>query len=128
MDNVLQPTVLASGLDQMMQLIVFSVAVLGGFYFILLRPILKQQRKQRREMARLRVGDEVLLTSGIIARIEDMQFREDGAAVLTLDLGGIKVKALPSAIAQRWEDRPADQHAEDPPEAADANQPVDGGA
>ena len=88
--------------DQMFQLITFAVLVLGGFYFILLRPVLQQQRRQRREMAQLQPGDEVLLTSGLIGTIVDMQVDEAEQAVMTLDLGGVRVRAIPSAIVQRW--------------------------
>lgn len=86
----------------MFQLITFAVLVLGGFYFILLRPVLQQQRKQRREMAQLQPGDEVLLTSGLIGTIIDMQVDDSEQAVMTLDLGGVRVRAIPSAIVQRW--------------------------
>ena len=89
-------------MDNMIQLITFSVLVLGGFYFILLRPVLQQQRRQRRDLARLQPGDEVLLTSGLIATVINMQIGEDDQAVMTLDIGGTTVRAVPSAIAQRW--------------------------
>lgn len=89
-------------MDNMIQLITFSALVLGGFYFILLRPVLQQQRRQRRDLARLQPGDEVLLTSGLIAKVIDMQIGEDEQAVMTLDIGGTTVRAIPSAIAERW--------------------------
>jgi len=93
-------------MDNMIQLITFSVLVLGGFYFILLRPVLQQQRRQRRDLARLQPGDEVLLTSGLIATVVDMQIGEDDQAVMTLEIGGTKVRAIPAAIAQRGGSEP----------------------
>jgi preprotein translocase subunit YajC len=53
-------------------------------------------------MAHLQPGDEVLLTSGFIGTIVDMQVDEGDTAVMTIDLGGVRVRALPSAVVQRW--------------------------
>jgi preprotein translocase subunit YajC len=103
-------------MDQMLQLITFAVLVLGGFYFILLRPVLQQQRRQRRDLASLQPGDEVLLTSGLIATVVDLQIGVDDVAIMTLEFGsGVRVRALPSAIAQRWN-----------PSVAEADTPTEG--
>jgi preprotein translocase subunit YajC len=77
-----------------------AIAVL--FYFAFLRPIQQQNRRQREQLANLRVGDEVLTQAGFIARIKDVRIPEEpGPTELILDLGGVEVRAVASAIAQR---------------------------
>ena len=77
-----------------------AIAVL--FYLAFLRPVQQHQRKQREELANLRVGDEVLTQAGFIAVIKEIRVPEEyGPTELILDLGGTEVRALASAIAQR---------------------------
>ncbi len=85
-----------------MELMLIILGLFGAFYFILIRPVLQQQRQQRREMADLRVGDEVLTTGGILATIVDIETPEEGPVLLTLELGpGVRVRAIPQAVVQR---------------------------
>jgi len=77
-----------------------AIAVL--FYLAFLRPVQQHQRKQRDELASLHVGDEVLTQAGFIAVIKEVRVPEEhGPTVLILDLGGVEVRAVASAIAQR---------------------------
>lgn len=77
-----------------------TIAVL--FYFAFLRPVQQHQKKQRQELQSLRVGDEVLTQAGFIARIKEVRVPEQhGPTELILDLGGIEVRAVASAITQR---------------------------
>ncbi len=77
-----------------------AIAVL--FYLAFLRPVQQHQKKQREELASLRVGDEVLTQAGFIAVIKEIRVPEEyGPTELILDLGGTEVRALASAIAQR---------------------------
>jgi preprotein translocase YajC subunit len=77
-----------------------TIAVL--FYFAFLRPVQQHQKKQRNELQSLRVGDEVLTQAGFIARIKEVRVPEErGPTELVLDLGGIEVRAVASAIVQR---------------------------
>lgn len=77
-----------------------TIAVL--FYFAFLRPVQQHQKKQRQELQSLRVGDEVLTQAGFIARIIEVRVPEErGPTELVLDLGGIEVRAVASAIVQR---------------------------
>ncbi len=76
------------------------IAVL--FYFAFLRPVQQERAKQRRELADLQVGDEVLTQAGFIAMIKEIRVPEErGPTEVILDLGGIEVRAYASAIAQR---------------------------
>lgn len=86
----------------MAQLVLTSAIILGGFYFILLRPVLQQQRKTKRDLLELQVGDEVVTTGGLIATIADIRQPAAGPIELILDLGnGMTVRALTTAIHER---------------------------
>ncbi len=77
-----------------------AIAVL--FYFAFLRPVQQERARQRRELADLQIGDEVLTQAGFIAVIKEIRVPEErGPTELVLDLGGLDVRAYTSAIAQR---------------------------
>ena len=96
---------MGDGLSIMFQLIITSAILLGGFYFILLRPVLQQQRRSKRDMLELQVGDEVVTTGGLIAAVVDIRQPSQGPLELVLELApGVEVRALTTAIQER---RPA---------------------
>ncbi len=71
------------------------------FYFAFLRPVQQERAKQRRELANLQVGDEVLTQAGFIAVVREIRVPEErGPTEVILDLGGLEVRAYASAIAQ----------------------------
>lgn len=77
------------------------------FYLAFYRPLRQEQQKQRKELARLQEGDEVLTQAGFIAVVKEIRVPEEkGPTEILLDLGGVEVRALASAIVQRW--RPAE--------------------
>ncbi len=111
-----------SPLAQMIQLIVLTSLALGAVYFIFYRPTVDAQNRQRRVVAGLQPGDEVVTTSGFLARLVDVDQLADGSEVLVLDLGdGRTVRARPGAIAERLpRNEPEAEIAEEPLEAAAA--------
>jgi preprotein translocase YajC subunit len=114
-----------TSLQLMMQLIVFSTVALGIVYFLFYRPTVEAQRKARRVIADLQVGDEVVTTSGFYGRVVEVGEAEDGTTVVGLDLGGITVRARVTAIAellQRAE--PEARGAEEPRGAPTPPQPL----
>lgn len=88
-------------LAQMIQLVVLTALALGAVYFIFYRPTVEAQNRQRRVVAGLRPGDEIVTTSGFIARLLDVREDERGEVELLLDLGGVTVRARPTAVAER---------------------------
>jgi preprotein translocase YajC subunit len=85
-----------------METAMFVLIVAMAFYFILLRPVLQQQRRQRSDLTNLSVGDEVLTQAGFIARVKEIQITEEGSTILLLDLGkGLEVRAVPTSVLQR---------------------------
>jgi preprotein translocase YajC subunit len=80
----------------------YPAAIAALFYFAFLRPVQQEQKKQRNVLQNLRVGDEVLTQSGFIARVKEVRVPEErGPTELVLDLGGVQVRAVASAIVQR---------------------------
>jgi preprotein translocase YajC subunit len=76
------------------------IAVL--FYFAFLRPVQQDRARQRRDLADLQIGDEVLTQAGFIAIVKEIRVPEErGPTELILDLGGFDVRAYTSAIAHR---------------------------
>lgn len=89
-----------TSLQLMMQLILFSTVALGIVYFLFYRPTIEAQRKARRTISDLQVGDEVVTTSGFFGRVVSVTEPDDGPAVIGLDLGGVTVRARVTAIAE----------------------------
>lgn len=82
--------------------IAYPAAIALLFYFAFLRPVQQERARQRRELANLQVGDEVLTQGGLIAMVKEIQVPEEpGPTEVILDLGGLDVRAYASAIAQR---------------------------
>ncbi len=72
------------------------------FYLAFLRPVQQQQKRQREQLANLQIGDEVLTQGGLIAVIREIRIPEEaGPTELILDLGGVEIRALASAVVQR---------------------------
>ena len=90
----------------------YPLAIAALFYLAFLRPVQQNQKKQRDTLAILRVGDEVLTQAGFIATIKDIRVPEEhGPTELILDLGGVEVRAVASAIAQRLSPAPTPEPA-----------------
>ncbi len=82
--------------------IAYPAAIAVLFYFAFLRPVQQERARQRRELANLQVGDEVLTQAGFIAVVKEIRVPEErGPTEVILDLGGLEVRAYASAIAQR---------------------------
>ena len=80
----------------------YPVVIAVLFYFAFLRPVQQERKKQRQQLQSLRVGDEVLTQAGFIAVVKDVRIPEEpGLTEVILDLGGIEVRAVASAIVER---------------------------
>ncbi len=67
------------------------------FYFLLIAPMRKKQKKTQEMLAKLKKGDEVIAAGGIFGRIAALD-EERGFVVLQIS-DNVKVKVLRSAIA-----------------------------
>jgi preprotein translocase subunit YajC len=76
------------------------ILMLGGFYFLLIRPQRNKQRAQQTLLAQLEVGDEVMTTGGIFGSIVAI---DEDEGVLTVEIApGTQVKMLRQGVAQRF--------------------------
>ena len=83
-----------------MQEILVLVAVMAAFYFILLRPVINQQKQQRRDLSSLRVGDQVLTAGGFYAVVKEINTFEDRPMEILFELApGVQVRGTTNAIA-----------------------------
>lgn len=86
----------------MFSVIFYTVLAVAAFYFILLQPVLKQQRQRKKAVRELQIGDEVVTTGGIIAEVKDVQTPTDSPTELILEIApGIHVRALTDAVERR---------------------------
>ena len=94
-----------------MDVLLALIAVVGAFYFILLRPVMRQQRQRRQDISSLEVGDEVLTAGGFYATVREIRTTDDGPVEILLEPApGVTLRATPAAIQQitrRAADSPA---------------------
>ena len=78
-----------------------TVAIALAIYWFLIRPRF-EKRGRKHDMQNLRVGDEVLTTSGFLGTVLEVNIPESGPVQVVIDFGhGVVMNALSSAIAQR---------------------------
>lgn len=86
----------------MWSVIFYTVLAVAAFYFILLQPVLKNQREQKKAVRSLQIGDEIVTTGGFIAEVKDVVTPADGPTELILEIApGIRVRALTDSVARR---------------------------
>lgn len=87
-----------------------NLLLIGGmaalFYFLLIRPQSKARKEAEARLAKLKVGDEVVLSSGFYAIIDRVEDR-----VLYLKLGNTVVKAKKQAVVALASE-PESQHSQ----------------
>lgn len=86
----------------MWSVIFYTVLAVLAFYFILLQPVLKQQKAQKKAVKALQIGDEVVTTGGLIAEVVDVVTPPDSPTEIILEIApGIRVRAMTDAIQRR---------------------------
>ena len=86
----------------MWSVIFYTVLAVAAFYFILLQPVLKNQKQQRKAVRDLQIGDEIVTTGGLIGEVKDVVTPPDGPTEIILELApGIRVRAVTDAIQRR---------------------------
>ena len=84
---------------------VISAVIVGlvvAFYFMIIRPDQKFRAQRKQQMRDLRPGDEVLTTSGFIARVKDIRVSQRGSTQILLELAdGVVFTAVPTAVLER---------------------------
>ncbi|MGE5597494.1 MAG: preprotein translocase subunit YajC [Hyphomicrobiales bacterium] len=86
----------------MWSVIFYTVLAVAAFYFILLQPVLKNQKEQRKAVQALQIGDEVVTTGGLIGEVKDIIQPAEGPTEIILEIApGIRVRAVTEAISRR---------------------------
>ncbi len=95
-----------------MDILIVLIAVLAAFYFILLKPVINQQKRQRQDISSLQIGDEVLTTAGFYATVTEINTYEDRPMEIMLEVAsGVVLRGTTLAIQEV--SRRADEHDED---------------
>ncbi|PRQ07489.1 preprotein translocase subunit YajC [Enhygromyxa salina] len=71
------------------------ILMIGVFYFLVLRPMSKQEKERKQRLAELKRGDRVVLTGGLIGRIS----RVDDDIVVVEIADKVKVRVLKKDVA-----------------------------
>lgn len=86
-----------------MEFLLVLIAVVAAFYFILLRPVMEQQRRHRKDISHLEVGDEVLTTGGFYATVVEINTFEDGPMEILLEAApGVVLRGTTEAVSSVW--------------------------
>ncbi|MEX2229742.1 MAG: preprotein translocase subunit YajC [Dehalococcoidia bacterium] len=82
-----------------MEFVLLPLGLVLLFYFILLKPVLNQQKKHRRDISSLEVGDEVLTAGGFYATVREINTRENEPSEIVLEVApGVRLRGTPGAI------------------------------
>ena len=86
----------------MWSVIFYTVLAVAAFYFILLQPVLKKQKEQRKAVSLLKIGDEIVTTGGFIGEVKDVVTPVEGPTEIILELApGVRVRAVTDAVLKR---------------------------
>jgi preprotein translocase subunit YajC len=94
------------GLQDMLTTLGLPIAVLGLFYFLILRPQQQQRRQHQAAVGAIKRGDSVVLSSGVIGKVVRVEDKELGVEVAQ----NVTIKVIKSMVAEvraRGEPAPA---------------------
>jgi preprotein translocase subunit YajC len=70
--------------------------MIGGMYFLMIRPQQKRQKEHQNMLSKLAAGDEVVTAGGILGRIADVSDN-----FLTIEIAdGVRIKVQKSQVSQ----------------------------
>ena len=77
--------------------LIFPLALVGIFYFLLIRPQQKKMKEHQDMVSSLRRGDQVVTQGGLIGKVDKVK---EGENEVVVDLGeGVKVRVVQATIA-----------------------------
>jgi preprotein translocase subunit YajC len=88
---LLQAQQSSSALPQLL----FMVAIIGVFYFFMIRPQQKKAKDQKKFIEEIKKGDDVVTIGGIYGRVAEL---EGDTIILEVERGG-RIKCAKSAIS-----------------------------
>ena len=92
-----------------LSVLLLPVLLIGGMYFLMIRPQKKKQQAQRALLNSLQVGYEVMTAGGIFGTLKEMD--DDEGTVVVEIAPGTRIRMVRGGISQRltqdeedWED------------------------
>ena len=85
----------ASTQESIMNMLPF-IAMIGVFYFLIIRPQMKRQKKEKEFQSEVKKGIKVITTSGIHGKIVEL---DNNYNTVTIETGAGKIKFERSAIS-----------------------------
>ncbi len=76
------------------------ILMIGVFYFLVMRPMKKQEDERKQRLAELKRGDKIVLTGGVLGRISRI---EDQIAIVEI-ADKVKIRVLKKDISDFEED------------------------
>jgi preprotein translocase subunit YajC len=95
--------------------LLLPLLLIGGLYFLMIRPQQRQRQQAKQLQTALDVGDEVMTTSGLIGTIVEM---DDDTVVLEIS-EGVEVRFVRQAVSRKWVYDDEDEAYEDSDEDGD---------
>ncbi|NVB41469.1 preprotein translocase subunit YajC [Pseudenhygromyxa sp. WMMC2535] len=97
------------------------VLMIGVFYFLVVRPMKKQEDERKKRLAELKRGDEIVINGGILGRVSRI---DDAIAIVEIadkvkirvlkkDIADFQENALAKAKEESKDDKDADKDAKD---------------
>ena len=84
---------------------IYPIFIAIAFYFILLKPVMNDQKLKKKTMSSLKIGDTVVCSGGLVAVIDEIIVTKSGASLLKLMLNkSTVIYSLPEAIDRLVED------------------------
>jgi preprotein translocase subunit YajC len=78
------------------QMFILMALMIGGMYFLMIRPQQKRQKEHQAMLSKLGAGDEVVTAGGILGRVTDVSDN-----FLTLEIAeGVRIKVQKSQVSQ----------------------------
>jgi preprotein translocase subunit YajC len=78
------------------QMFILMALMVGGMYFLMIRPQQKRQKEHQNMLSKLAAGDEVVTAGGILGRIADVSDN-----FLTIEIAdGVRIKVQKSQVSQ----------------------------
>jgi preprotein translocase subunit YajC len=92
--------------------LLLPLVMIGGLYFILIRPQRTRQKAQQSMLAQLEVGDEVMLSGGMFGTVTEIDDVEGWVRVEIAP--GTEVRVVRGGIAQRFAETAEDEGYDEP--------------
>jgi preprotein translocase subunit YajC len=78
------------------QMFIIMALMIGGMYFLMIRPQQKRQKEHQNMLSKLAAGDEVVTAGGILGRIADVSDN-----FVTIEIAeGVRIKVQKSQVSQ----------------------------